>query len=219
MATILRFFWKRQRWVIEVKGGVRLKRFLDVLISATLLLGLAPLFLIVVLLIKLCDGGPVIYWQTRVGRWGRPIRFPKFRTMVVDADERKASLLSMNAHGRDITFKMKTDPRVTRLGRFLRKYSIDELPQVWLVLKGEMSLVGPRPGLEDEVARYGPFEKHRLTIIPGLTCIWQVSGRGDLPFRRQFEMDMEYIQRQSLWLDLGLLAKTIPVVLSGKGAY
>jgi len=215
----MRFFWQRSCWVLQIKGSVWLKRFLDFVISAALLVLLVPLFLIVALLIKLSDGGPVLYWQTRVGRWGKELRFPKFRTMVAQADELKNSLQSLNHHGTGITFKIRKDPRVTGIGRVLRKYSIDELPQLWLVFKGEMSLIGPRPPIMEEVVRYGLVDRLRLDILPGLTCIWQVSGRGDLSFQRQMEMDLEYIENQSFWLDLKILLKTIPAVVTGEGAY
>jgi lipopolysaccharide/colanic/teichoic acid biosynthesis glycosyltransferase len=178
-----------------------------------------PLFAFVALLIKLTDGGPVLFWQTRVGRWGREFAFPKFRSMVVHAESLKAALMHQNDHKVGVTFKMRKDPRVTWIGRILRKLSIDELPQLWCVLKGDMSLVGPRPPIPQEVARYTLAERKRLDAVPGLTCIWQVSGRGNLPFPRQVELDVQYIQQQSLSLDLQLLWRTIPAVLSGKGAY
>lgn len=215
----LRFFWQRNSWLLRVKGSLWLKRSLDCVLSVALLLFLLPLFLIVALLIKLSDGGPVLYWQTRVGRWGRELRFPKFRTMVTHADKLKNSLQSLNQHGNSITFKIRKDPRVTGLGRILRKYSIDELPQLWLVFKGEMSLIGPRPPIMEEVVRYGLADRLRLDVLPGLTCIWQVSGRGDLSFQRQMEMDLEYIENQGFWLDLTILLKTIPAVFTGRGAY
>ena len=215
----LRFFWKKMCWLLRVRGSEGLKRFLDCVISLALLILLAPLFLTVALLIKLSDGGPVLYWQTRVGRWGKDLRFPKFRTMVVNADGLKSSLEALNHHGNDITFKIRKDPRITPLGRILRKTSIDELPQLWLVFSGEMSLVGPRPPILEEVKRYGLVHRLRLDILPGLTCIWQVSGRGDLSFQRQMDLDLEYIEMRGFWLDLKILMMTIPAVLTGKGAY
>jgi len=196
-----------------------LKRALDIAVSLALLLALAPLFLAVAALIELTDGGPVLFWQTRVGRWGREFSFPKFRSMVVDAEARKDSLLQENHHGNSVTFKMKRDPRVTWIGRIIRKLSIDELPQLWNVLRGDMSLVGPRPPVPKEVAEYTLEDRRRLDATPGLTCIWQISGRGDIPFPEQVRLDVEYIESQSLWLDVKLLVKTVPAVLLGRGAY
>jgi lipopolysaccharide/colanic/teichoic acid biosynthesis glycosyltransferase len=139
--------------------------------------------------------------------------------MVVNAEALKDTLLSQNVHKEGVTFKMKKDPRVTWIGGIIRKLSIDELPQLWCVLKGDMSLVGPRPPVPREVAQYSLADRRRLDVTPGLTCIWQVSGRGDIPFPQQVELDVQYIQSQSFWLDIKLLLKTIPAVLLGKGAY
>lgn len=215
----LRFWWKQYAWVLAVDGARVLKRTVDVVVSATLLVCLSPLFLVVAALIKLTDGGSVLFWQTRVGRWGREFPFPKFRSMVVNAEQLKGSLLEQNHHGNSITFKMKHDPRITWIGRIIRKLSIDELPQLWNVLKGDMSLVGPRPPVPREVAQYTLAHRRRLDVTPGLTCIWQVIGRGDIPFAEQVKLDVEYIESQSLWLDVKLLLKTAPAVLSGRGAY
>jgi lipopolysaccharide/colanic/teichoic acid biosynthesis glycosyltransferase len=151
--------------------------------------------------------------------WGREFPFPKFRSMVTDADARKQELTALNQHGDGITFKIKKDPRVTWIGRFMRKFSIDELPQLWCVLTGDMALVGPRPPVPSEVAQYTLADRRRLDTKPGLTCIWQVSGRADIPFEQQVELDVKYIESQSIWLDIKLLLKTIPAVLSGRGAY
>jgi lipopolysaccharide/colanic/teichoic acid biosynthesis glycosyltransferase len=139
--------------------------------------------------------------------------------MVVGAERLKAELLAQNSHGDCVTFKMKRDPRVTWIGRIIRKLSIDELPQLWCVFKGEMSLVGPRPPVPGEVARYSLADRRRLDVVPGLTCIWQVSGRGDIPFPEQVKLDVDYIESQNLWLDLKLLLQTVPAVLLGRGAY
>lgn len=213
-------FWrKKYAWMLTVYGIRAVKRALDIAISLLMLAGLSPLFLLVAALIKLTDGGPVFFWQTRVGRWGREFPFPKFRSMMVNAEAMKDKLLEQNDHKSGVTFKMKKDPRVTWIGRIIRKLSIDELPQLWNVLKGDMSLVGPRPPVPREVAEYTIADRRRLDITPGLTCIWQVSGRGDIPFPEQVQLDVQYIESQSLWLDFRLLLKTVPAVLLGKGAY
>ena len=171
------------------------------------------------LAIKGTDGGTILFWQTRVGKYGREFPFPKFRSMIPNAESMKDTLLDRNIHPNSITFKMKNDPRITWIGRLIRKLSIDEAPQLWCVLKGDMTLVGPRPPLPREVEQYTNAERRRLDVTPGLTCIWQVSGRGDIPFQQQLELDVQYIESQSIWLDIQLLFKTIPAVLLGKGAY
>jgi lipopolysaccharide/colanic/teichoic acid biosynthesis glycosyltransferase len=195
------------------------KRLLDLVVSLALLAALSPLFLVVALCVKLTDGGPVFFRQKRVGLNGRVFDFYKFRSMVVDAEARKAELLKLNKHGNSITFKMCRDPRVTWVGRIMRKTSIDEMPQLWNVLIGEMTLVGPRPAVVAEVQRYTARERRRLAVTPGLTCIWQVSGRSDVDFLRWVDMDLEYIRTWTLRLDLKLLLRTIPAVLFGRGAY
>ena len=158
------------------------KRLLDMAVALALLAFLSPLFLIVALCVKLTDGGPVFFRQKRVGLNGRVFDFFKFRSMIVDADKKKDELLRHNKHANSITFKMCRDPRVTWVGRILRKTSIDELPQFWNVLLGEMTLVGPRPAVVAEVERYTPWQRRRLDVVPGLTCFWQVSGRADIDF-------------------------------------
>jgi len=213
------FLRKKYSWVFVVASTQLIKRSLDILLSTLLMLMLSPLFLILALFIKLQDSGPVFYVENRVGKWGAEFPLPKFRTMVVGANEMKEKLQQQNEHKGGITFKIKKDPRITPLGRVLRKTSIDELPQLWCVLKGEMSLVGPRPPLPNEVANYTLDDRRRLDIVPGITCIWQVSGRADIPFDKQVHLDVEYIESQSFWLDLKLLLKTIPAVILGKGAY
>lgn len=215
----LRYWRKKYAWIIVVGGAKVLKRFIDILASSLLFLCLWPLFLGVALCIKLTDGGPVFFWQTRIGLWGKEFPFPKFRSMVMNAEELKDSILAQSDHEDSITFKMKKDPRVTWIGTIIRKLSIDELPQLWCVLKGDMSLVGPRPPVPREVAEYTLSDRRRLDAIPGLTCIWQVSGRGDIPFDEQVELDVQYIESQSIWVDIKLLLGTIPAVLLGKGAY
>ena len=195
------------------------KRSLDAAGSGIALLLLAPPLLLLALAIKLNDGGPVLFWQDRVGKSGRVFRFPKFRSMVVNAEALQRELDARNQHGEGVTFKMKRDPRITWIGRIIRRASIDELPQLWCVLKGEMSLVGPRPALVREVARYTIADRRRLEAVPGLTCHWQVQGRSEIPFPRQVEMDVDYIESQSLALDLRLLAQTVPAIVGGRGAY
>jgi len=215
----LRFWRKKYAWIIVVGGARALKRLIDILASIILFLCLWPFFLGVALCIKLTDGGPVFFWQTRIGLWGKEFPFPKFRSMVMNAEALKDSILEQSDHEDSITFKMKKDPRVTWIGTIIRKLSIDELPQLWCVLKGDMSLVGPRPPVPREVAEYTLSDRRRLDAIPGLTCIWQVSGRGDIPFDEQVELDVQYIESQSIWVDIKLLLGTIPAVLLGKGAY
>jgi lipopolysaccharide/colanic/teichoic acid biosynthesis glycosyltransferase len=196
------------------------KRALDLLVVVPAVVLLLPLFAVVALAIKLHDGGPVLYWQKRVGRDGREFAFPKFRSMRVHDERERERLLSTNEHGAEgVTFKMKRDPRITPVGRLIRRTSIDELPQLWCVLRGTMSLVGPRPPLPSEVARYTLEDRQRLCVTPGLTCIWQVSGRSEVPFPQQVQMDLDYIRKPSLWADIGLLLKTLPAVVRGRGAY
>lgn len=214
-----RFLRKRYSWSVVVGGTNALKRLLDIVVSAATLILLAPAFLLVAVAIKITDRGPVFFWQMRVGQWGREFPFPKFRSMVIDAEKLKDQLLQQNEHKTGVTFKMKRDPRVTWIGRIIRKLSVDELPQLWCVFKGEMSLVGPRPPVPREVAQYTLRDRRRLDAKPGLTCIWQVSGRGDIPFDRQVDLDLRYIESQSPWLDFLLLLKTVPAILTGRGAY
>lgn len=214
-----KLFRKRFLWTAVVSGATLVKRLLDASVALAALLALSPLFGCVALAIKLTDGGPILFWQTRVGQWGKEFAFPKFRSMVVNAEELKARLAPLNHHKAGVTFKMKNDPRITWIGRIIRKFSIDEFPQLVCVLHGAMSLVGPRPPLPEEVAYYTLLDRRRLDVKPGLTCIWQVSGRSDIAFPQQVELDVQYIQSQSLWLDLVLLLKTVPAILSGRGAY
>jgi lipopolysaccharide/colanic/teichoic acid biosynthesis glycosyltransferase len=195
-----------------------IKRFVDVLVSAVALLALAPVFAIVALLIKLEDGGPVFFAQRRVGKWGREFRMFKFRSMCVDAEARLQAVLAQNQHKNGVTFKSKNDPRMTRIGKWLRKFSIDEFPQFYNVLIGDMSLVGPRPPVPREVQLYTPADRRRLEATPGLTCFWQIGGRADIDFPQQVQLDVQYIESQSFWLDVKILLKTIPAVLFGRGA-
>src|SRR5271154_5177929 len=191
-----RYIRKKYMWTLVTSGANALKRVADIVLAVFMLVALAPVFAAVALAIKMTDRGPVLFWQTRVGQWGTEFPFPKFRSMVTNAEILKDQLLESNDHKNGITFKMKKDPRVTWIGRIIRKTSIDELPQVWCVLKGDMSFVGPRPPVPREVALYSLRDRRRLDVKPGLTCIWQVSGRGDIPFERQVELDISYIESQ-----------------------
>ena len=210
----------RPWWRLRARRFPLAKRMLDVMVAGAAILVLLPLFALVALLIWLTDRGPVLFWQRRVGRDGVEFDFPKLRSMVVNAEALRAAIAASNQHGAEgVTFKMARDPRITWIGRFIRRGSIDELPQLWCVLRGEMTLVGPRPPLPAEVARYTQRDRLRLSVTPGLTCIWQVSGRSDIPFDRQVEMDLDYIRRRSLRQDVSLLARTLPAVVTGRGAY
>ncbi|SDW80626.1 Undecaprenyl-phosphate galactose phosphotransferase, WbaP/exopolysaccharide biosynthesis polyprenyl glycosylphosphotransferase [Alicyclobacillus hesperidum] len=193
------------------------KRATDVVVSAIALALLSPLFVLVAIAIKLDDRGPVLFSQQRVGLRGRMFRMYKFRSMVIDAEKRKQELLELNEMSGPV-FKLKNDPRITRVGRFLRKTSLDELPQLWNVLKGEMSLVGPRPPLPDEVDRYDYAHRKRLSVKPGLTCLWQISGRNNVDFDEWMHLDMDYIDNWSYVNDLKILIRTIPAVLRKDGA-
>jgi lipopolysaccharide/colanic/teichoic acid biosynthesis glycosyltransferase len=217
---LLQMQFNKVSWRLTARSGRAAKRTLDIVVASSALLVLSPLLLIVAAAIKLTDRGPVLFWQNRVGKWGTTFRFPKFRSMVVNAEALRAQLAQTNVHGADgVTFKMANDPRITRVGRIIRRTSIDELPQLWCVLMGDMSLVGPRPALPAEVNRYSLDDRRRLDTVPGLTCTWQVSGRSDIPFPEQLRLDVEYIERQSLSEDLRLLLRTVPAVVSGRGAY
>ena len=193
------------------------KRFFDIASSGLALWCLAPLLLIVAALVKLTSRGPVLFRQQRVGLHGKPFGMLKFRTMVENAEALKAQLAAQNEMDGPV-FKMKHDPRITRIGRFLRKFSIDELPQLINVLRGDMSVVGPRPPVPNEVLKYEPWQRRRLSVRPGLTCIWQVSGRNEISFEQWMYMDLQYIDNWSFKKDVELVLKTFPVVLTGRGA-
>jgi exopolysaccharide biosynthesis polyprenyl glycosylphosphotransferase len=194
-----------------------LKRTLDVAVASLLLLIAIPIVGMIALVIKLTSGGNVLFRQTRCGLNGRFFTLYKFRTMVEDAEERRRELMHLNEMNGPV-FKLRSDPRVTAFGRFLRRFSLDELPQLWNVLRGDMSLVGPRPPIPEEVAQYQRWQRRRLAMKPGMTCLWQVSGRNNLDFDRWMQLDLEYIDSWSPTLDFKILLKTIPAVLSGKGA-
>jgi exopolysaccharide biosynthesis polyprenyl glycosylphosphotransferase len=193
------------------------KRAFDVVVSGLALLALAPLFAAVSAAIRFESRGPVFFRQRRVGMNGREFFLYKFRSMSIDAEQRLAALRQRNEASGPV-FKMTNDPRITRVGRLIRKASIDELPQFWNVLKGEMSIVGPRPPLPSEVRQYERWQRRRLSMRPGITCVWQISGRSDIDFDQWMDLDLEYIDNWSLWADLKIFFKTIPVVLIGRGA-
>ncbi len=193
------------------------KRLVDVAMSLLLLAVATPVVLAIAIAIKLSSGGGVFYRQVRCGLNGRRFTLYKFRTMIADAEAKQRELLHLNEMNGPV-FKLKRDPRVTWLGRILRRFSLDELPQLWNVLRGDMSLVGPRPPIPDEVARYQRWQRRRLSMKPGLTCLWQISGRNQIDFDRWMELDLQYIDSWSPWLDMKILLKTVPAVLTGRGA-
>ncbi len=215
----LRMQFKRWLWRGVIGGTYFVKRLIDVIASLILMFLLTPLFLVIMALIYKSSPGPVFYKQTRVGRWGKLFTMWKFRSMYLDAGERLKEIMAQNEMTGGVIFKMKNDPRIFPVGKFIRKASIDELPQLWNVLKGDMSLVGPRPALPSEVNQYSLDDRRRLEVIPGITCIWQVSGRSNIPFPQQVQLDVQYIQSQSIWMDIKLLLQTIPAVLLSRGAY
>jgi lipopolysaccharide/colanic/teichoic acid biosynthesis glycosyltransferase len=194
------------------------KRAFDIVLSATALLVLLPVFLLLAILIRLDSPGPVIFKQLRAGRGGRPFAFYKFRSMFVDAERQRAQLEALNEQAGPV-FKIRKDPRITRVGRLLRRWSLDETPQLWNVLKGDCSLVGPRPPTLDEVAGYERWQRRRLNVTGGITGLWQVSGRSEVGFLEWMRMDMRYIANRGLRQDLVLLVKSVPAVLFGRGAY
>lgn len=194
------------------------KRLLDIACSSLALLILLPFFPVVALAIVLSSPGPILYRSTRLGKHGRAFTFYKFRSMIVDAHEHRAFLLHLNEADGPV-FKLTNDPRITRVGRFLRRSSLDELPQLINVLRGEMTLVGPRPPIPEEVEKYEPWQRRRLDVTPGITCLWQISGRSKLGFNEWMRLDLQYIQHRSFALDMKILLRTIPAVLSRDGAY
>jgi len=178
---------------------------------------LFPLLLLTAILIKCTSPGPIFYKQMRCGLYGRKFQLFKFRTMVEGAEDRLWEIRHLNEMNGPV-FKMRNDPRTTALGSFLRKSSIDELPQLWNVIKGEMSIVGPRAPLPEEVQYYVEKQRRRLSVKPGITCLWQVSGRSEIDFNRWIELDLHYIDNWSFWLDIRIMLKTIPAVFTGRGA-
>jgi lipopolysaccharide/colanic/teichoic acid biosynthesis glycosyltransferase len=208
---------KIRMWNIVVASRVPAKRAFDVVGSSIFLILFSPIFLATYFAIKLQDGGPAIFTQTRIGKYGKPFKFYKFRSMVTNAEDLKSKLMEYNEM-KGVTFKMKNDPRITKVGRIIRKLSIDELPQLWCVLVGDMSLVGPRPPLPNEVALYENRHHYRLESIPGITCIWQVSGRNKIQFEDQVKLDVKYIHQRTLREDIKILFKTVRAVITARGA-
>ena len=206
-------------WRMTVQGSYALKRAMDIVLSGLGMIVLSPVFLGIAAAVKFTSPGPVIFSQVRVGRYGRYFNFYKFRSMYRDAEARKKELLALNESSDGVIFKMKDDPRITKVGRFLRRTSLDELPQLWNVFIGDMSLVGPRPPVPKEVQEYTLEDRKRLDVIPGITCLWQIMGRSEIPFNEQVRLDKEYIIAPSIWKDIAILLKTIPAILGGKGAY
>jgi exopolysaccharide biosynthesis polyprenyl glycosylphosphotransferase len=200
-----------KKWELLVKG------IFDRLCAFIMLIILSPLFFLLALIVKCTSKGSVFFRQVRCGMNGRKFQFYKFRTMVADAEEKKKDLNHLNV--KKIVFKIEKDPRITKIGKFLRKTSIDELPQLYNILRGDMSFVGPRPPVPEEVEEYEDWQRRRLSMKPGLTCLWQVKGRADLDFKQWMKLDLEYIDNWSLALDFRILMRTIPAVLSTRGAY
>jgi exopolysaccharide biosynthesis polyprenyl glycosylphosphotransferase len=195
-----------------------LKRAFDLAVSLFALILLIPIIPLVAVMIKLDTSGPVFFRQERVGKNGRVFKFYKFRSMYAGAEAKKKEIEAMNEQDGPV-FKTRSDPRITSVGKFLRRSSLDEIPQVFNVVKGEMSVVGPRPPLPSEVEHYQPWHRRRLDVTPGITCLWQISGRSHLSFNEWMRLDMEYLKHRSFRTDLLILLRTIPAVIARKGAY
>lgn len=216
---------RRLAWLSAVRGADFIKRVLDIVIALVGLMLAAPIMIVIAVLVKL-DGGPVFFRQTRVGRLGYTFGMWKFRSMCVDAEAKLKDLLAKNEKSQGVTFKLQNDPRVTRIGRLIRRASMDELPQFFNVLAGDMSIVGPRPPLPREVALYSQDDRRRLLVKPGITCLWQIGERegrtfeiGDrnaIDFDEQVQLDVRYIEHQSAFKDLLIMLKTLPAMLLGK---
>lgn len=216
----LEITWKRRLWRISGSLGASVRRLVDIAGALGALTVGAPALLLIAILIRLEGGGPVLFAQTRIGKNGRPFKLLKFRSMINDAEKLAGQLRKQNKHGESgILFKIEDDPRVTPIGRFLRRHSLDEAPQFINVLRGEMSLVGPRPPVPSEVDNYSAHHLRRLTVKPGLTGLWQVSGRSDIGFEEMVELDLRYIRTRNLFGDLRIMFRTIPVVTRAEGAY
>ncbi len=197
---------------------LKLKRGMDILLSAAALVFLAPVFLFTALAIKLEDGGPILFCQYRAGKDMKPFKIYKFRSMLVNADAKMPEMMKDNEQTGH-AFKIKNDPRITRVGKFIRKFSIDELPQLINVIKGDMSIVGPRPILTFQMEECSGYERQRLVVQPGLTCYWQIGGRANIGWKEWIEMDLDYIENMSLWTDIKIIARTVPAVFDREGAY
>ncbi|WP_245831069.1 sugar transferase [Sediminibacillus massiliensis] len=209
----------QQVQVSDSKFYLAMKRMIDIIAAVLGIVILSPLFIIIALMIKVEDEkGPVLFSQVRIGKDGKKFSMYKFRSMVSNAEELKASLMEQN-EAEGPVFKIKDDPRITNIGKFIRKTSIDELPQLFNVLRGEMSLVGPRPPLPNEVAQYTSYQKQRLKVVPGLTCYWQVSGRSNIGFDEWVELDLKYIRKRNMVIDFKLIFKTVLVLFGSKDAY
>ncbi|RKZ07741.1 sugar transferase [bacterium] len=204
--------------VVDSRSYLVAKRITDIIVALFLLILFLPIIPVVVLLIKLDSPGPILFKQKRVGKNGKIFDFYKFRSMVQGAEKIIGNLRPLSSVDGPI-FKLKEDPRVTSVGRFLRRSSLDELPQLINVLKGDMSIVGPRPNLPSEVAHYLPWQRKRLDVTPGITCLWQIAGRSHIGFHEWMRLDIEYIKKRSYITDLMIMIKTIPAVIARKGAY
>ena len=197
---------------------LKLKRGMDILLSAAALVFLAPVFHFTALAIKLEDGGPILFCQYRAGKDMKPFKIYKFRSMLVNADAKMPEMMKDNEQTGH-AFKIKNDPRITRVGKFIRKFSIDELPQLINIIKGDMSIVGPRPILTFQMEECSGYERQRLVVQPGLTCYWQIGGRANIGWKDWIEMDLDYIEDMSLWTDIKIIARTVPAVFDREGAY
>ena len=206
-------------WLLLLLLRSAAKRALDVTGALIGLALLSPLLVLTALAIRLESPGPVLFHQVRVGKRGRPFTMYKFRSMRVTAEAEKLALQDANECAGGVLFKMKRDPRVTRVGQVIRRLSIDELPQLLNILRGDMSIVGPRPALPAEVEKYDPEARKRLQTRPGLTCLWQISGRSELAFSEQVDLDLRYLQARSVGKDISIIVRTVPAVINGKGAY
>ena len=196
---------------------LHIKQILDVIISTVLLVVLLPVFICLAILVKVTSKGPAFFKWCVIGKDGKPFTGYKFRTMIPNADYLKTDLLGSNEMSGPV-FKMTDDPRITKVGKYLRKYSLDELPQLWSVFKGDMSLVGPHPPLQSEWSHFEDWHKRKLSVTPGLTCLWQVNGRNKInKFDDWVKMDLEYIDNWNIWLDIKILLKTIPTIINGSG--
>jgi exopolysaccharide biosynthesis polyprenyl glycosylphosphotransferase len=202
----------------ESWGYKLFKRVVDLSIGSVILVLLLPIIPVIAIMIKLDTPGPVFFKQDRVGRLGRVFKFYKFRSMYREAETRKSEIEKLNEQDGPV-FKIRSDPRVTSVGSFLRRSSLDEIPQILNVLKGDMSLVGPRPQMPSEVAQYEPWHRKRLEVKPGITCLWQISGRSHISFDEWMRLDVEYLKQRSIATDLSIILKTIPAVIARKGAY